>query len=343
MVSATLMSGKRKPPSITARASEKPPRKGILSSPAGLKPDKSRAVIIAAIAIVFVCMAAALSALLSGSGRNGQQFSGERAFGHVKAIVELGPRPSGSEALKKAGEYIRKELAGSGLETRDDNFRAGTPIGEVAMNNIVGVLKGNRDDLLIVGTHYESKYFKTQHFVGANDGGSGTAVSLEAARVLAGRKERGLTIWFVFFDGEEAFKEWSDRDSLYGSRHFAAELKKKGLVPKVKAFLLLDMVGDRDLGINNDACSTGWLREMMHGAADELGFQQYFNGPYMPIQDDHIPFLELSIPSLDIIDMNYPYWHSPEDLLNRLSPESLGIVGSTLIRMTEKLDERFAR
>lgn len=300
--------------------------------------DKTRSLLL--LLLIIVLAGLTVSMLFRNSGRDTQQFSGDRAFSHVKAIVELGPRPSGSEALKKAGRYITDELAKSGLESRDGYFTARTPIGSVAMNNITGVLKGAGDDLLIIGTHYESKYFPRQRFVGANDGGSGTGVLLEAARILSSRKDRAFTIWFVFFDGEEAFREWSETDGLYGSRRFAKDLKEKGLVSKVKAFLLLDMVGDKDLSINNDAYSTPWLRETMQNAADELGFRQYFNGPYAPIQDDHIPFLELSIPSLDIIDMNYPWWHSPDDSLDKVSPDSLEIVGLTLLRIIDTLEER---
>jgi len=292
--------------------------------------------------LIIVLAGTALSMICRNSGKDTGHFSGDRAFSHVKEIVELGPRPSGSEALKKAGEYIKNKLAESGLEARDGYFTARTPTGSVAMNNITGVMKGAGDDILIIGTHYESKYFSSQVFVGANDGGSGTGVLLEAARVLSIRKEQPFTIWFVFFDGEEAFGEWSATDSLYGSRHFAEELKEKGLVPKVKTLLLLDMVGDRDLSINNDAYSTPWLRETMHDAAEDLGFRQYFNGPYVPIQDDHIPFLDLSIPSIDIIDMNFPWWHTPDDTLDKVSPASLEIVGLTLLRMIDILEDRFA-
>lgn len=303
--------------------------------------DKTRSLLL--LLLIVVLAGLAVSMLFRNSGRDTQQFSGDRAFSHVKAIVELGPRPSGSEALKKAGRYITDELAKSGLESRDERFTVRTPIGNVNMNNIVGVLKGDCDDVLIVATHYESKYFPRQRFTGANDGGSGTGVLLEAARVLSSRKSRAFTIWCVFFDGEEAFGEWSEKDSLYGSRRFAKDLKEKRLVSKVKAFLLLDMVGDRDLSINNDAYSTPWLRETMLNAADELGFRQYFNGPYAPIQDDHIPFLELSIPSLDIIDMNYPWWHSPDDSLDKVSPGSLEIVGLTLLRIIDTLEGRAAQ
>ncbi len=340
-----LMSGKQKTVPKHTHDAETPLHDKILSFITRSQDDKTRLQRLLLLVIILVASAVALSLslLLRSSGREKQQFSGERAFSHVKAIVDFGPRPSGSEALKNAGEYIKKELVKSGLEARDDRFSSLTPIGNVAMNNIVGVLKGNHDDVLIVGTHYESKYFPTQRFVGANDGGSGTGVLLEAARVLSGRKDRALTIWFVFFDGEEAFGEWSDTDGLYGSKRFARDLNEKGMVSKVKALLLLDMVGDRDLQINNDAYSTPWLRETMQNAAGELGFEQYFNGPYAPIQDDHLPFLEISIPSIDIIDMNYPFWHSPDDSLDKVSPGSLEIVGLTLLQMVGRLEERLVR
>jgi Zn-dependent M28 family amino/carboxypeptidase len=273
-------------------------------------------------------------------------FDETRAFSHLRSLVELGPRPSGSPAIVLAQEYIMNELARQGLEVREQEFIAHTPSGPKKMKNIIGVVPGASEEILIIGTHYETKLIEGLRFVGANDGASGTAVLLELARCLKD-KSNPLTIWLVFFDGEEAFVRWTRDDSLYGSRHMAKFLKDSGQIKNVKAVLILDMIGDAHLRIESEMHSTGWLREIVWAHAKKLGHAEMFTDRPNRIQDDHLPFLEQDIPALDIIDLRYgpesrtnEYWHTEQDDLEHVSPRSLKIVGDVVL---ESLPEIAAR
>src|SRR5262249_48782787 len=189
-------------------------------------------------------------ALAAGAG-----FSGERAFGALRELVALGPRPPGSEALRRAREYIGRQLCAAGADTWNDTFVATTPVGDIPMTNVIGVLRGESPKLLILAGHYETARLDGVHFVGANDGGSSAAFLLEMARVL-GRRRNRLTYWLVFFDGEEALKEWSARDSLYGSRHMAEQLEADGRLKQIRALVLVDMIADRHLHVLRESNST---------------------------------------------------------------------------------------
>jgi Zn-dependent M28 family amino/carboxypeptidase len=229
------------------------------------------------------------------------------------------------------------ELARRGIEVREQQFTAVTPLGRKRMKNIVGIIPGAADEVIIIGAHYDTKLIESFHFVGANDGASGVAVLLELARVLPALN-KPATIWLVFFDGEEALYQWSDTDGLYGSRHMADELTKSGEISKVKAMVLLDMVGDSHLSIEAEANSTKWLRKIVREKAGKLGYGAQFDGRSERITDDHVPFLQRGIPALDIIDFHYgpnsqtnEFWHSPKDTLENVSPRSLKIVGDVVL------------
>jgi hypothetical protein len=171
-------------------------------------------------------------------------FSGDRAFGDLRQLVAFGPRPPGSSALQRAREYISRQLSTAGADTWNDTFVATTPVGDILMTNVIGVLRGESPKLLILAGHYETARLDGVHFVGANDGGSSAAFLLEMARVL-GRRRKRLTYWLVFFDGEEALKDWSASDSLYGSRHMAEQLAADGRLKQIRALVLVDMIADR--------------------------------------------------------------------------------------------------
>jgi len=286
--------------------------------------------------IALVIMLVSLVVWLSFSSEK-PLFDRDRAYAHVKDIVSFGPRPSGSETLGKVRALLRTSMEQGGIRVSEDSFPAATPEGTVQMTNVTGVIDGRSPSILIIAAHYESKRFKGCSFVGANDNASGTGILLELARVIP-LKKLDSTIWLLFLDGEEAFENWSPQDSLYGSRHCAARLVKEGAVPLVRAFILLDMLGDKTFLVNQDIHSTPWLRKLMLATAQELQLGASFSGPAIPVDDDHIPFLQAGIPSLDIIDFNYPYWHTPEDTLDKISAESLGMAGRVVERMLEKLD-----
>lgn len=260
----------------------------------------------------------------------GTDFSGRRAYQHVEKLVELGPRPAGSAAGKRAHDYIRQELERLGLEVRVDEFTASTPIGDRTFRNVIGILTGSSRDVIAIGSHYDTKYFPGERFVGANDGGSSTGAVLELARALSGRKH-SFTYWFLFFDGEEAFDEWSPIDSLYGSRHLVDQLRRDGDLGRLKALVLLDMIGDRQLRLRQDENSARWLVRLLWKAARDLGYGAHFVEESLAIEDDHIPFVQAGVAAVDLIDLDYPFWHTPDDTLDKVSAESLEVVGKVVL------------
>lgn len=263
--------------------------------------------------------------------------NGARAMEYVRQVVAFGPRPIGSEGHKKLQAYIREHLKNDDLE--EDKFSAETPDGKFDMINFIAKFPGTKDGVVVIAGHYDTKIMKG--FVGANDGGSSTGLPLELANVLREHKEGRPTVWIVLLDGEEAVKQWTDTDSTYGSRHLAQKWQQEGVLPKIKAFLLLDMVGDADLDIQRDTNSTSWLEDMIQEAAAKQGYGSNFFAVETPIEDDHIPFVRLGVPSADLIDLDYgpnnSYWHTTKDTLDKLSPKSLEVVGNTVLKVVWNL------
>ncbi|MHB8656138.1 MAG: M28 family peptidase [Terriglobia bacterium] len=273
--------------------------------------------------------------------RASDDFSGERAFSDLDQLVKLGPRPPGSNALEEAREYITGVLSADGAEVWNDSFVASTPVGDIPMTNIIGVIQGDSDFVVMVGGHYDTAKLDGFSFVGANDGGSSAAFLLEMARVLAHRKNK-LTYWLVFFDGEEALKQWSRSDSLYGSRHMAESLAAQGTLKRVKALILVDMVADRHLNFFRESNSTPWLSDLVFTTATQLGYGRSFSGGTFPVEDDHVPFTREGVPAVDIIDLTpfTSYHHTDQDTLDKCSPESLAIVGRIVIGTLARLEKR---
>ena len=268
-------------------------------------------------------------------------FDGQRAFQHVADLVAIGPRTAGTDGNHRAQDYITAQLKDSGCAVDPEPFHTPTPIGNVEMKNILVKIPGTSPDIVLFLTHYDTK--RLPNFVGADDGGSSTGVALELARLLCQRKN-ALTMWIAFLDGEEAFNvEWHDPDNTYGSRELAARMAISGDLPRVKAVLLIDMIGTRDLRIKRDSNSTSWLTDMVWSTASRLGYGDIFVSSSTGVEDDHIPFLRRSVPAVDIIDMEIPYWHTPQDTLDKLSPRSLAAVGHVLIAVVPQLEQKFAR
>jgi len=269
-------------------------------------------------------------------------FNGGRAFEDLKRIVAFGPRPSGSPALAETRQYILQQLRRAGLEAEEDKFVAATPAGSLPMSNLIVKLPGTRPQVIIIGGHYETKRFAQFRFVGANDGGSSAALLLEMARVLRQRKNT-FTIWLVFFDGEEALVEWSPSDGLYGSRHLAARLTADGRLGRVRAMILVDMIGDARLDVQRDLNSTPWLSDLAFDIAQRLGYARFFSGTASAFQDDHLPFVNAGVPAVDLIDFDYgpggSYWHTPADTVDKCSPASLTIVGRVVMALLDALEK----
>jgi len=271
-------------------------------------------------------------------------FDGQRAYRHVADLVAIGPRSAGTEGGRRAQEYIVSQLQGFGCAVEQAAFTArGTPVGDVNMKNIIAKVPGTSPDILLFATHYDTK--RMANFVGADDGGSSSGVMLELARSVCARKN-ALTVWIAFFDGEEAFNaEWVDPDNTYGSRELAARMALSGELGRVRAFILADMVGNRNLRLKRESQSTLWLTDLIWSTAARLGYERIFVSDSEPIEDDHLPFLRRGVAVVDIIDFENPrndYWHKPSDTLDKVSPRSLAAVGHVLIETLPQLENRFS-
>ena len=267
----------------------------------------------------------------------------QRTFRYIKGIVAFGPRPIGSANHKKVEQYILAYLKGDQVES--DTFTADTAEGKFPIRNIIAKYPGTKDGIIVIAGHYDTNYpLRNIAYVGANDGGSSAAILLELANHLRGKKRDGYSIWLLWTDGEEAVKQWSPTDSLYGARHLAEKWQSDGTLKKIKAFLLADMIGDADLNIERETNSTPWLEDLVYQAATTLGYQSHFFARTIPIEDDHLPFVQRGVPSADIIDLDYGYGnvfhHTAQDTLDKLSPKSLEIVGNVILQTIWMLDKR---
>jgi glutaminyl-peptide cyclotransferase len=273
-------------------------------------------------------------------------FDGERAFQYIKDIVKFGPRPIGSTNHKKVEEYLDSRLKADQVE--DDIFTVDTPEGKLPVHNIVAKFPGTKDGIIVIASHYDTNFpLRNTAYVGANDGGSSSALLLEIANQLRGKPNDGYSVWLVWDDAEEAIKPDTEvdfmTDSLYGIRHLAEKWQADGTLKKIKAFLLADMVGDADLNIDRDLNSTPWLESVVYQAATRMGYQSHFYGRLNQVSDDHLPFMQRGVPSADLIDFTYGYnnvfWHTPQDTVDKLSPKSLEIVGTVMLETVRILDK----
>jgi len=265
-------------------------------------------------------------------------FDGKRAFAHVAKQVSFGPRPSGSQALVHLQDYLQAELKSYGCNVETDAFGADTPVGRLSMKNILVKIPGDKPGVILLGTHYDTK--KLDNFVGADDGGSSTAVMLELARLLCAQRGR-YAVWIAFFDGEEAVNlEWQDPDNRYGSRQMTARLATSGDLVKIKAFLLADIVGTKALRIKRDSYSTKALVDLVWATAAKLGYSSTFVEDATEILDDHKSFVKRNVPSVDVIDLEIPYWHTPQDTLDKISAKSLAIVGHVFLESVKQLQSK---
>jgi Zn-dependent M28 family amino/carboxypeptidase len=265
-----------------------------------------------------------------------------RAFQYVKEFVAIGSRKAGSPGHAKAEQYIKSHLQGDNVEV--DSFTADTPVGKFPIHNIIAKFPGKKDGIIVIAGHYDTNYPLPNNFVGANDGGSTTGLLLELANQFRGKPNDGYSIWLLWTDGEEAFVKWSATDSVYGTKHLAAKWKEDGTAAKVKAFILLDMIGDADLDVQKDENSTPWLSDLVLQAATSLGYQSHFFQNSISIEDDHLPFAKIGIPVVDVIDIDYgygnAYHHTTQDTIDKLSPKSLEIVGDVVLQTIQYVNAR---
>ena len=265
----------------------------------------------------------------------------DRTMQYIKEVVKFGARPVGSANHARLEKYILDHLQGDAVES--DSFTADTPAGKFPVRNIIAKFPGTKDGIIVIAGHYDTNYpLRDTGFVGANDGGSTTAILLEFANQLRGKKRDGYSIWLLWTDGEEAIEHWTDTDSVYGTRHLAQKWQADGTAKQIKAFIVEDMIGDADLDVAHDDNSTPWLEQTLMEAATRLGEQSHFFAYSTAVSDDHVPFRNIGVPVLDIIDIDYGYnnvfHHTAQDTVDKLSTKSLQIIGSTTLETVRILD-----
>jgi glutaminyl-peptide cyclotransferase len=266
-------------------------------------------------------------------------FDSARAFEDLERIVAIGPRPAGSPGARQARDFVQRNLQAIGLTAVEQAFDAATPAGTLHMVNLRVSLPGaSTAGRLVIAGHYDTKRFSDVTFVGANDGGSSTAFLIELARVLKSRKN-ALPIELVFFDGEEAVVEWTGTDHTYGSRHYVQAARGEGTLGQVKAMILVDMIGDRDLRVMRETNSTPWLTDAIWNAARRLKRRE-FVGEEIVVEDDHLEFLRAGVPAVDLIDLDYPAWHTAADTLDKCSPRSLQAVADVLLAALPEIEKK---
>jgi Zn-dependent M28 family amino/carboxypeptidase len=281
------------------------------------------------------------------------KFSGQAAYELTRQFITAAPhRWVGSPDHAKAESFIKShftaEAAKGNFET--DSFTASTPAGQMAMKNFIVRYPGKKDGVIVIASHYETNYpLRDIDFVGANDGGATSAFLIELGNYLRAHPPEGYSVWLVFDDGEEAVQSWSDRDSLYGTRHLAAKWSLDGTLKKIKAFLVVDMIGDKDLNLDRDTNSTPWLLDLLAQAGKSTGHSAYVFKNSNTVMDDHLPFQKRGVPVLDVIDLEYGpptgehpeggYHHTALDTLDKVSAHSLQIAGDLVVEMIRLINQ----
>jgi Zn-dependent M28 family amino/carboxypeptidase len=280
-------------------------------------------------------------------------FNGQTAYNLTAQLLQVAPkRFNGSPGHQKAEEFIKQhfaaEAAKGNLET--DTFTASTPAGFQTMRNYIVKYPGKKDGIIVLASHYETNYpLRDIEFYGANDGAATTALLIEIGNVLRAHPPEGYSVWLVFDDGEEAVKQWGPSDSLYGTRHLAAKWANDGTLGKIKAFLVADMIADKDLNIDYVENSTPWLLDILKAAAKDTGHSAYIFKYRESEEDDHLPFAQRGVPVLDVIDAHYGpvtqstpdgYHHTAEDTLDKISAKSLQISGDLFLEMIRLINQR---
>jgi hypothetical protein len=271
------------------------------------------------------------------------KFDSGRAWEHLRQLVAIGPRPSGSAAIEQTRKYITEQLAAAGLSVVEQEWEEHTPIDRVKMVNLSVTIPGLRRDRIVIAGHYDTKLYRQFRFVGASDGGSSAAFLLELARVLKARRNP-FTIELLFLDGEEArLPDWSGTDNTYGSRHYVEVARRDGSLATLRTMVLVDMIGDRDLAIRRDSNSTPWLTNILWDTAKRQELDDYFIAEPARIEDDHLPFLAAGIPAVDVIDLDYEAWHTSKDTLDACSARSLQVVGDVLLGALPQIETRLTK
>ncbi len=269
-------------------------------------------------------------------------FSGASALEYTRRMVSFGARPAGSPEMRRLQAWMLAELKAFKCTVAEDNFTASTPLGPKAMKNLIARFPGTSGKAIAITGHYDTKSMPGLYFVGANDGGASGGLLMALAAALSGRTRKD-DVYLVWFDGEEAFAQWSDTDGIYGSRHLAEKWAAESVLPRIKALINVDMIGDRDLDILMETNSSATLRKLVWDTAAKLGVKKHFLDLGGAVEDDHMPFLRRGVNALNLIDFNYgpgnSYWHTDKDTVDKLSAESLGVVGAVLLETIKELEK----
>lgn len=301
--------------------------------------------------IALACLAALLLAACTSEKKTAPpatpvdhtQFDGTKALFEALGLINLGPRDSGTPGAERAAHYIAKRLTAAGVAAEVDVFTNVTTRGPLLFRNVIGTIPGDTNRLIIIGSHYDTKAGISPTFVGANDSGSSSGALIELGRILATRGPNGPEIQLVFFDGEESFRDYSELDGFHGSKHHAEKLVRQGRRHQT-AMILLDMIGDTNLTITLARNNSPELATLFLEAANEDGTRKHFTLYPHDIGDDHVAFLDHGIPAVDIIDFDFgsapglnDHWHTTNDTPDKLSADSLQIVGRLTLRVVNKL------
>jgi glutaminyl-peptide cyclotransferase len=236
----------------------------------------------------------------------------------------------------------------------DDTFTSSTPIGSVRMHNYIVKFPSKKDGIIVLASHYETNYpLKDINFVGANDGACTTALLIALGQYYRDHPPQGYSVWLLFDDGEEAIGQngMSGSDQLYGVRHIAAKWSGDGTLAHLKAFIVADMIGAKDMNIDRELNSTPWLLDLLARAGKDTGHSAYLFKVSNTIDDDHIPFKERGVPVLDVIDFEYgkpdpkrpgeyTFHHTAQDSLDKLSATSLQVSADLFLDLVKLIDQR---
>ncbi|MGI4828922.1 MAG: M28 family peptidase [Janthinobacterium lividum] len=299
----------------------------------------------------FLLLLNAFSATKAFAKTTGSGVSGQSVLHLTQEMLAVAPkRFNGSPGHAAAETFIKDHFAPEAAKGNFvvDGFFANTPAGPQSMHNLIVKFPGKRDGIIVLSSHYETNYnLREMNFVGANDGACTSALLIALGQYLREHPPQGYSVYLVFFDGEESVSgDWTDADSLYGSRHLAAKWSGDGTLAHIKAFLLADMIGWKEMNITRDANSTPWLEDLLAQAAHETGHASYLFRDSEAMQDDHLPFQKRGVPVLDIIDFQYgtptnreAFHHTELDTLDKLSAQSLQVSADLFLAMIRLVNQ----